>query len=524
MFGMITHPDGDVVVNSDYFEGKTIQYKEYLLIREGLISHDEVIAVAYEMFKKFPKLCLILKSAYPFILVDEYQDTSKNVIEILLDFLPQQEQIKCVVGLFGDAMQSIYDDGVGDVKGYVSSGNLVEIQKKQNRRNPRLVFELANKLRTDGITQVSSTDKSAPNMLNDCVKEGVIQFYYSNGKQQLESLKTQLGWDFTDTQNVKILNLTHNLIAEKAGFSELMAIYDKDRILEYKNNIKKFIKDKELKISNFSSMTFGEVIDKLKELNPAHLNELEPKRVQAEFMVTYPHLLVFAKSLNFELFQKIYLDKDSLIDNGTSSQSKQDDLIRHLHKLQRNISLYETKQFNEFLRVTEYKIKKMENKIELEDSIKALATMSDNTIEEVIEFADQKNICIKDDRLNNFIAKFPYIYERVKTVKYQEFRNLYQYLSGSTPYSTQHKVKGTEYSKVLVILDNGGWNNYNFNCLFCSQGCKDTVVNRTLKLFYVCCTRAKEELVVYFHEPKNEVISEARLWFGNTTEITAQTS
>jgi DNA helicase-2/ATP-dependent DNA helicase PcrA len=128
-------PDETEVV-SNYFDGKKIDYKEYLLIREGIISHDELIMLAHDMFKTYPKLCVILKNTYPFILVDEYQDTDKQVIEILLDFLPQQTHVPCVVGLFGDAMQSIYDSGVGDVQSYklgnqkIIEGELVnEVQR-----------------------------------------------------------------------------------------------------------------------------------------------------------------------------------------------------------------------------------------------------------------------------------------------------------------------------------------------------------------------------------------------------------
>jgi DNA helicase-2/ATP-dependent DNA helicase PcrA len=61
-------------------------------------------------------------------------------------------------------MQSIYDDGIGNIKDYVSKEDVKEVPKKQNRRNPRLIYELANILRTDEITQTHSNDSSAPNM------------------------------------------------------------------------------------------------------------------------------------------------------------------------------------------------------------------------------------------------------------------------------------------------------------------------------------------------------------------------
>jgi DNA helicase-2/ATP-dependent DNA helicase PcrA len=86
-------------------------------------------------------------------------------------------------------------------------------------------------------------------------------------------------------------------------------------------------------------------------------------------------------------------------------------------------------------------------------------------------------------------------------------------LEGKTPFSTQHKTKGTEFNNVLIILDNGGWNNYNFENLFLNAG-TESVLRRTQKIFYVCCTRAKQNLAVFYHNPSPRVIAKATQWFG----------
>jgi DNA helicase-2/ATP-dependent DNA helicase PcrA len=59
-----------------------IQYKEFLRISKGIISHDQVIAVSDRIFERFPKLGDIVKDKYQFIFVDEYQDTQTKVIKI----------------------------------------------------------------------------------------------------------------------------------------------------------------------------------------------------------------------------------------------------------------------------------------------------------------------------------------------------------------------------------------------------------------------------------------------------------
>ncbi len=234
-------------VSPDYFDSleNDIQYKEYLRLKEGIISHDELLIVANSMFQSFPKLCDILKDRYQFIFVDEYQDTHKEVIEIFLTQLNQSKK-KNIIGFFGDAMQSIYPDGIGNLDDYKGEGveKVKEVKKEQNRRNPKLVYELANRLRvnTDGLIQTHSDDNNAPNMSEGIVKDGNVKFAYSTDGN-LQTFRDYLGWDFSDSKQTKELNLTHNLIAGKAGFRGLMEIYDRDRIIELKNKItKKIIK------------------------------------------------------------------------------------------------------------------------------------------------------------------------------------------------------------------------------------------------------------------------------------------
>lgn len=512
----IKSPDG--VVNPDYFSEKVIQYKEYTLIGEGIISHDELLVLANHMFKMYPKLCDIVKDKFQFIFIDEYQDTNPLVVQIVLDYLKQSNR-KNTVGFFGDAMQSIYDDGVGNLNTYIAADDVQEVKKKQNRRNPRLVYELANKLRTDGIVQEHSCDSTAPNMQDGVVKEGSIKFYYSKSEEKLDVLRQLLGWDFSDPQT-KELNLTHNLIASKAGFQRLMAIYDGDRILDYKKRITDYIKKNNI-VGDFSGFTFGEMVEKLKVgKTGAELQRIRPTPAMESFIASNQELYGKAQAYSFDEFKKIYADKESLLDdkkeaedNESKGGSKRDDLIKHLFKIQNNVNLYTEEKYNEFLRKTEFKIKSVTDKMRLKEIIAPLQGMSNNTIEEVIEYADQHRICKKDDKFLEFAEKKNYIYDQVKKIEFKEFQNLFNYLEGYTPFSTQHKIKGAQFDNVLVILDNGKWTHYNFEYLFENKG-TPTVLERTQKLFYVCCTRAKENLAVYYFDPSQSVLDTARYWFG----------
>ncbi|NOX25596.1 MAG: N-6 DNA methylase [Deltaproteobacteria bacterium] len=58
-----------------------------------------------------------------------------------------------------------------------------------------------------------------------------------------------------------------------------------------------------------------------------------------------------------------------------------------------------------------------------------------------------------------------------------------------------------EFDNVFVILDNGRWNQYNFKYLFEKTRGEESAIERTQKMFYVCCSRAKKSLVVFYHKP-----------------------
>ena len=108
--------DESNLITADYFNDleKGIQYKEYLKLKEGIISHDELLIVANYLFEKHPKLSSVVKDKYQFIFIDEYQDTNKAVVDIFLNHFKKSEK-QNLIGFFGDAMQSIYDDGVGNL-------------------------------------------------------------------------------------------------------------------------------------------------------------------------------------------------------------------------------------------------------------------------------------------------------------------------------------------------------------------------------------------------------------------------
>lgn len=504
-----------------------IQYKEYLKLQDGIISHDEVLKLSERMFFKYPKIVSFVKSRYPFVFIDEYQDTNPLIVKILLEYFPKVSK-KCVVGFFGDSMQAIYDDGVGSIDNYLITddnpdGCVYEVQKKQNRRCPQSVIALANSLRLDSLHQEPSDDLKAPNMTVDGhVKEGTILFYYSDEDKTdvlKEKLTSEFGWDFSDTGNTKELRLTHNLIANEAGFETLMRIHDSDKIIEYGKRIRDYAKMKGV-LDDIKPQILAESIKILSSRFPDDKKKWSPTKSQQDFINTNSAFYAEALTMPFESIA-CYIDKDQLLDDkseedaGKGTGSKLSPLNLHLHKIEHCIQLYLDKDYNEFMRSTSIKqIVRARQKKELREGItKIISSYNDMTISEVIDLADGLGICVKDDKVNSYIENNPYLWRRIKDVSYKEARNVYDYRMGNKPFSTQHKTKGLEYKNVLVILKSN-WTKYNFESLFYNTGKSVSIVERTKKLFYVCCTRAKENLVVYYPSASNQVIEGAKTLFG----------
>ena len=330
---------------------------------------------------------------------------------------------------------------------------------------------------------------------------------YSNSDyfniEEIKRHKLFENWDFTDFTETKELYLTHNLIAGKAGFVKIFEIYNNDEIINHVKKIKRKLK-KENCLADVVGKTFEEALN---------LNIVNQAPNFKKFISKNLILFNETKPLLFEDLTKNYLNKDQLIGDN------RDKLIIHLLKIQERLHLYNSKKVNEFVKKSDYKILSVNDKKKLKKSIESLVSMKKQTIEEVVNSADEKNIAKKDDNFNNFVKENTYIYNRVRQLPFKEIINLYNFEEDLTPYSTQHGVKGAEFDNVFVILDNGKWNQYNFKYLFEETSDKETIIERTKKMFYVCCSRAKNNLVVFYHKPSDKVLDMAGYWFGKDNLI-----
>ena len=518
----LDYPSEDLLTDT-YFENIRIDYDEHysmsIMDNRVQISHDHILIVAEKMFSTYPKLCDILIDIADYIFVDEYQDTSPLVVKILLEYI-QNRTKKNIVGFFGDSMQAIYDSGVGDLSSY----NLIKIAKAQNRRNPKKVIDLANKFRDDGLVQTPSNDDTAPNMYNGSIIPGIVKFVYGNDINQLEILRgSQLyrKLEFNAPSKTKELRLTHKLNAEMAGFSKLFELYNTDLFVKLITGIKKKINENKI---DDNGKLFKDLVEEaqivVRRGGPLIVDEIKSN---SELSAFYDEI----KTCSFEeVSSKSKVNKESLLSykfNGLSSRyeagTDRDRILKRLDLVYELVELYKKGKHNEFLRITKFKITSSKDKISLSD-VMAEISADDITIGKVIELAEERELISKDDLFTNFIKnRGHYLWSRLKIMPFQEYVNSINYLREYVSVITQHKVKGSEYENVLVLLDNGKWNKYNFNSIFGKGSSKENVRNRTKKLFYVAVTRAMKNLIVYMPSNDQKIVEKAKDYFESSDII-----
>lgn len=211
---------------------------------EGRIFHDDLLEIALIMFQSHPMLSRIVAVRYPFILVDEYQDTSDRVISILLSYVLACETPP-VIGFFGDKWQSIYPNVIGEIPADLREG-LVPIQKEENYRCSTAVISLLNRIRTD--IEQKPAGKNVPGSAVYINLSGIAGVSDAIAKAE-KIVQDDFGWP-KENGEAKILFLTHRLISRRAGYEELWTAYHerggfyRDRFQSGEDEIARFFCEK----------------------------------------------------------------------------------------------------------------------------------------------------------------------------------------------------------------------------------------------------------------------------------------
>ncbi len=427
---------------------------------EGLLGHDDVISVAGYLLKEKSVFRRILGSRYPFIFVDEAQDTFVPIVEGLNELgkgvgLP-------MVGYFGDPWQQIYDGRAGN---FSPPEEGITITKTENFRCCPQVVDLLNAFRTD-VEQVPSgnaadLEGSVELVLVEAeAPEGSRKTYTSEQcDRALEKMDQAMEtWGWTEREDVTLLFLVRQMIARRLGFEQLNSLF----------------------IGDFAS---SRAEDDFKAgdhlLMRPFVNVIFPLiRAQQEGDQRRVIDLLRAKSPNFA----------SEGPNSNRSLGEMIELSRS--SIERLQAACATSTVKEVLLLTQ----------EL-----GLARLPDRLMEHLNRAPRPEEF----DKELHAQEKGDWLADAFFVMSTEELSPYFDFISENTPLSTQHGVKGEEYPNVVVVFDDveARWSLYNFNKLLTPETTGEPTegqFERGRKLAYVCFSRAELNLRILLFTPSPE--------------------
>lgn len=180
------------------------------------LNHNEVIEVTACLLDRKIILQKITIDLYPFLLIDECQDTQKELMNSLIR-LQEQYPKQFTLGLFGDMMQQIYTTGIRELQKSLPK-NFKVFTKKENYRSTSRIVRLGNALRSDGIEQI-------PQITDDA---GTVRLFLVNTKKKQTEIEKEIAQSMvtiTDdpewSTDYESLVLEHQMAASRMNFSNL---------------------------------------------------------------------------------------------------------------------------------------------------------------------------------------------------------------------------------------------------------------------------------------------------------------
>lgn len=423
-------------------------------LEKNALSHQDVIKISAYLLSGKNLLQRILVQKYPILLIDESQDTKKDLVHALMSVQKNYKE-SFVLGFLGDIKQRIYSDGEPNIVNIIPNTWATPV-KVMNYRCAKRIIQLGNAIG-------SEIDEHAKQYSKINTETGYVHIFIKDtsnyvSKQECEEsickkMRTITGdvkWN--NPSDVEYLILEHDMAAKRLGFLPFNTIMRKVKrysVSYLEGNVPSI---------NFLSKTVIPLIDAIKNNN------------------------------NIEVLN-ILREKSSLL---KSAEEKD----------------FETK-FHTCGQIVE-KFKPLANNpnITIKEILKFFKENRLFTLGDVLEYAVEVDSNKEDEEILAWKQVLDLPLNMVG--KYQE------YVTNETRFATHQGVKGLEFERVLAIIDDEEAKGFLFSYdkLFGAKPLsstdvsnikegKDNVLDRTLRLLYVICTRAKKSLalVVYTKHP-----------------------
>jgi DNA helicase-2/ATP-dependent DNA helicase PcrA len=433
------------------------------------LNHAEVISMTADFLGAKPGLRRLLVTQFPILLIDESQDTARQVMEVLLDVEAAHRDTFCL-GLFGDMMQRIYADGKERLADAIPDA-WARPRKSMNHRCPTRVVQLINRIRQDddGEQQVPRSDAVTGTVRLFIVPQSADKPATETAVvERMRAITGDEGWSKSHNK-IKTLALEHAMSARRFGFEQFFGpLYAVDTtktsllqgtgagISFFTHEVLPLIEA--LRTSN--RFAVASIIRKTSPLLDHKLLE-EAGENQSEVLAT-------AKTACDGLL--------ALVDTDAKTTSR--DVLRYIA---------DKRLFT------------------IPDVLVPFATADEPVGEEGDAKESDEDLNLKTELGG---------WRKALEAPLDEIERYDHYVRGASSFDTHQGVKGLEFSRVMVIVSDEEAKGFMFayDKLFGTRGKsetdiknegdgKETSIDRTRRLFYVTCSRAEEGLaIVYYSE------------------------
>ena len=458
-------------------------------ISKDALNHSEVISIAAYFIQQKPLMQQLLVCKYPIVLIDESQDTKKELIDAFFE-LQKNKKSEFSLGLFGDTMQRIYFDGKEKLEVGLPTDWSKPIKKMNHRSNKRIIA-LVNKIRqeVDGQEQIPRNDK----------EEGFVRLFICSDRNdkseterqicnEMNNITSDTKWS-DEHRDVMTLILEHHMAARRMGFLDFFEpLYNEDKL-------KTGILDGTLAGVNFFTKIILPLIDAKSKNDDFTIARIVKK--ESVFFKKEELLASQDQTINIKKAKKALNNLFALWNNN-----KDPSLIEILQKI------YISNLF---------------------PIPPALLIIASRTTEEQNTVVKQNNSIEESDDVEGNSDNIIDAWDKALACPFSQIKQYDIYLSEESKYGTHQGVKGLEFSRVMVILDDEESRGFSFNYekLFGAKQLskadvdnlndgKETGIDKTRRLFYVACSRAKESLAIVAYTDFPELVKKNAIsyeWF-----------
>lgn len=440
------------------------------------LKHAEVIRISARMIIESRMLQRIIAQRYPILLIDESQDTKKELVDVFFEIQRNFADI-FTLGLLGDQKQRIYADGKENIEDSIPT-EWEKPVKRMNYRCAKRIIQLANDIGKD--IDINAEQRPREDANDGFVRLFIIQQRDGLNKDEIEQNVMRImseqtrdeKWAAIDA-DVKVLTLEHMMAARRLGFSSFFApLY---KVSKYQ--------------MTFLQGTVSEIEFFTKEILPIAESIKEDGRIALEILKKHSPLL--------------------------SGQDTKNPYELYLKCREESIKVANLVNENETIRVVVDEIIKSQLLI-VPDVVKQAYMLNPSDIEDIVE---------EDIRA----------WVEVMDLPISMVRSYDDYVNHRSQFDTHQGVKGLEFDRVMVIIDDSEIRGFLFSYdklfgvkdlsdadLKNKENGKETSIERTQRLFYVTCTRAKNSLAVVMYTNNSEGVKTETIkkgWFEESEII-----